>query len=169
MIETIFEAENMNEQGICRGWVCNWVSRCKQGATITSRHQLSNMLAAAPYNAPNATNNSIDASFGLIALRSTKNSNPPVDVTWIATELTKGTGYFVFGVRGKMLNIQTGSYNNSGHAMATRKGRGKLQFFDPNTGLYEFGNTFEFFGFLPGYVDYYYPDLLSREAEIKVF
>lgn len=53
--------------------------------------------------------------------------------------------------------------------MGTRKGYGRLQFFDPNEGLIEFVNTLEFYDFLPSYIRTTYPDLLTREAEVKRF
>lgn len=168
-MKTIFEAGNMNDKGICRGWACDWISRSKSGQLINSRydmgsaHQVGNLYNAAQ------TNDGVDVNFGLVSLGRVVNASHPISPSWIATELTKGTGYFLFAVRGKTLNLKNGTYDNSGHAMATRKGYGELQFFDPNLGVIEFDNTLEFYDFLPTYIRTTYPDLLSREAEVKKF
>jgi hypothetical protein len=165
----IFEAGNMNERGICRGWSCDWIKRGKSGQVIGSRydlssgHQVGNLWDAAP------DNDGIDTNFALVTLARVRSTSTPISPTWIATELTKGTGYYLFAVRGRTLNARTGSYDESGHAMATRKGMGKLQFFDPNEGLLEFDNTLEFYDYLPTYIRTTYPDLLSKEAEVKKF
>ena len=104
-------------------------------------------------------------------MRTTTNTNPPIGVNWIATELTRGTGYFLFAVRGRTLNLHVdpATYENEGHAMATRKGLGSLQFFDPNEGLLEFDNSLEFYQYIPNYISTNYPDLLSKEAEVHLF
>ena len=165
----IFDAGNMNDEGICRGWGCDWIKRSKGGQIVNSRYDLSSghevkrLYDAAP------NNDGVDAQFGLVGLSTVRNMNPPIRADWVATELTKGTGYFLFAVRGKTLNIKRGRYDNSGHAMATRKGYGALQFFDPNEGVMEFTNTLKFFEFLPTYIRDSYPDLLSREAEVRRF
>ncbi len=160
-------AGNMNREGICRGWVCDWIKRSKAGEIIDSRYKLSSGHAVKQIWEAAPDNDGIDIGFGLVSLSGQKNTKHPIPVEWIATELTKGTGYFVFGVRGKTLNLRTQAYDNSGHAMATRKGYGPLQFFDPNEGLMEFTNTLEFFDFIPTYIQNTYADLLSREAEVK--
>ena len=165
----VFDAGNMNNKGICRGWACDWISRSKNGQVVTSRYELGSghMVGNLWDTAPD--NDGIDTNFGLVSLGRVTNTSNPISPNWIATELTKGTGYFLFAVRGKTLNVQTGTYDGSGHAMATRKGYGKLQFFDPNLGVLEFDNTLEFYGYLPAYIRTTYPDLLSRQAEIKKF
>ena len=168
-MRTVFDAGNMNDAGICRGWACDWISRWTKGQEITSRYDLSSgHLVAGLWNAA-ADNDAIDANFGLAAVGRVNNTSVPISPIWIATELTKGTGHFLFAVRGKTLNIAKARYDGSGHAMATRKGFGKLQFFDPNLGVIEFDNTLEFYNYLPGYIRATYPDLLSKEAEVKKF
>jgi hypothetical protein len=81
----------------------------------------------------------------------------------------QGRGYFLFAVRGKTLNVRNGVFDHEGHAMGTRKGRGPFQFFDPNEGLLEFDSSLEFYDYLPNYLNTTYPDLLSKEAEVKLF
>lgn len=168
-MKKIFDAGNMNDKGICRGWACDWIRQSKNGKNIKSRYDLgSGWLVGKKWDAA-PDNDGIDTSFGLVSLTRVKSTSNPISPDWIATELTKGTGYFLFAVRGKTLNTRSGSYDSSGHAMATRKGLGKLHFFDPNEGVIEFDNTIEFYEFLPGYIRDNYPDLLSKEAEIKKF
>jgi hypothetical protein len=166
-MQKIFDAGNMNEGGICRRWACDWISRSLQGQVIRSRYDLSSAHGNRT-NGPRG-NAAVVNSFGLNARRSATNTNPPLSVAWMATELTRGTGYFLFSVRGRTLNVATGRFDNSGHAMATRKGIGPLQFFDPNEGLMEFDNSKEFYDYLPSFVLNTYPDLLSREAEVLLF
>lgn len=169
-MELIFEAGNMNDKGICRGWVCDWVVRCKGGENIRSRYDLSSgHRVEGLFNTPPLTNDGIDGHNHLVPLTTVVNTAPPINPIWIATELTKGTGHFIFGVRGRSLNVGQGRYNYSGHALGTRKGYGKLQFFDPNTGLMEFDNTLGFFDYLPRYLRTTYPGLLTLEAEVKKF
>ena len=67
------------------------------------------------------------------------------------------------------LNVKKGTYDGSGHAMATRKGKGKLQFLDPNLGIMEFDNSLEFFNWLPQYLDMNYKGLLTQQAQVKRF
>jgi len=168
-MRTVFDAGNMNNKGICRGWACDWTARSKGGQVINSRYDLgSGHLVGALWDAA-PDNDGIDTNFGLVSLGRVTNSSNPISPTWITTELTKGTGYFLFAVRGRTLNVKNGTYDGSGHAMATRKGLGKLQFFDPNLGVIEFDNTMEFYDYLPSYIRTTYPDLLSKEAEIKKF
>lgn len=165
----VFDAEDMNAGGICRGWVCDWIRRSKAGQAIASRHHLgSEHLVGALWDAAD-DNDGIDANFGLRPLETKANKRRPIDPQWIATELTKGTGHYVFAVRGRTLNTRRGRFDDSGHAMGTRKGYGRLQFFDPNEGLIEFDNTLEFYDFLPSYIRTTYPDLLTKEAEVKRF
>jgi hypothetical protein len=172
MPTTIFDAGDMNAQGICRAWACEWIKKCKQGVAVTSKAHLDSQAATATKyqaGAANGGNDGIDAQYGLVPITVTKNTNTPLDVQWIGTELTKGTGYFLFAVRGKTLNVAKGSFDNSGHAMATRKGLGPLQFFDPNLGVRQFDNSVEFYNWLPKYIKETYPGLLSREGEVKKF
>lgn len=168
-MQKIFDAGNMNEDGICRGWVCDWISRSKAGQVIASRYDLGSGHHVKGLWDAAADNDGIDANFGLIPKTSIRNASPPISALWLTTELTKGTGFFIFGVRGRTLNVSTGSYDDSGHAMATRKGMGRLQFFDPNEGLLEFDSSIEFYDYLPNYIRTTYPDLLSREGEVKKF
>jgi hypothetical protein len=169
---TIFEAGDMNAKGICRALVCDWITKGQAGVDVKSKYDFDSTWEnqrkwiLGDSIAPNV---GIDQVYGLVAANTVQNNNPPIDTDWIAAGLTRGTGYFMFAVRGKMLNIQTRRYDNSGHAMGTRKGLGAFQFFDPNLGLIEFGSTLEFYDYLPGYVATYYPSLLSRQAEVQRF
>lgn len=173
MATQLFDAGNMNAKGICYAIACDWIVKSKAGVNVTSRydfdssHGNENRWKAGDRLEPGG--NGVDTVFGLAPTATTWNNSPPVSPTWIATELTKGSGFAIFSVWGRTLNVKKGTYDGSGHAMATRKGKGKLQFLDPNLGIMEFDNSLEFFNWLPQYIDMNYKGLLTQQAQVKRF
>lgn len=173
MANLVFDAGNMNAKGICYAIACDWIVKSRNGTQVASRYDFDSAHAnQGRWNAGDRLEpggNGIDTVFGIAPARIVENTNPPVPTGWIATELTKGTGFFLFSVWGRTLNLAKGSYDGSGHAMATRKGHGKLQFLDPNLGIMEFDNSLEFYQWLPGYLTSSYRDLLTQQAQVKHF
>ncbi len=173
MATLVFDAGNMNAKGICYAIACDWIVKSRNGVQVASRYDFDSAHAnEGKWNAGDQLEpggNGIDSVFGIAPIRVVDNTSPPVQVNWIATELTKGSGFFLFSVWGRTLNLAKGSYDGSGHAMATRKGRGNMQFLDPNLGIMEFDNTIEFYNWLPSYVTTNYSGLLTQQAQVKQF
>jgi hypothetical protein len=173
MATLLFDAGNMNAKGVCYAIVCDWIVKCKAGVNVASRYDFDS--AWGNENRWNAGDrlmpggDGIDQMYGLVPSAIAWNKNPPVSTNWIATELTKGTGFFLFSVWGRTLNVSQGKYDESGHAMGTKKGFGKLQYLDPNLGIMEFDNTIEFYQWIPQYLKTTYQDLLTQQAQVKKF
>jgi len=168
----VFDAGNMNDKGICYAIVCDWIVKCKAGVNVASRYDFSsswdnqNRWVAGDRLQPGG--DGIDTQYGLVPVGSIWNRNPPVSLQWIATEMTKGMGFFLFSVWGQTLDITQGRYTGNGHAMGTRKGMGKMQFLDPNYGIEEFDNSRDFYDWLPNYL-IRYQNLLTQQVQIKKF
>lgn len=173
MATLIFDAGNMNAKGICYAIACDWIVKGRAGVKVTSRYEFDSAWSNEnKWNTGDKLEpggNGIDRVYGLSPSTVINNTKPPVPPNWISTELTKGTGYFLFSVWGRTLNVKKGTYDGSGHAMATRKGLGPLQFLDPNLGIMEFDNTLEFYQWLPTYLKSTYIDLLTQQAQVKKF
>jgi hypothetical protein len=156
-MQEVFNCGDINTDGICRSVCARWLYTCtKKGGSVTDISELGEksfmkMLWDAALSDQHIDKNNLLQERS----RATTSAGSPFSPSWMATQLTMGSGKAILTAWDNSLQRAGGAVTKikSGHSMATNKINGKLQFLDPNTSCWEFANSLEFFDFLPSYIN----------------
>ena len=170
MPNQILNMGNFNVAGICHAISCQWIKQSRQLGNVTTVQQLGSPAAMfMNWQLPNnwqGINRNYHMPFNNVVTRT------QLDGQWLAEQCTRINGYALIVIWGGGINVAAGAHAVAGHTLAVRKEAGRIQYFDPNIGTFQFANSMEMYDWIPGdpngpYMRY--PGLRNRQCEfVKV-
>jgi hypothetical protein len=169
----VFDASDINGPGICHALSATYIRASMRKGLLNAESDLGSKLGA--FMAFQAVNNVDDWN----ALRETyhlrvtdhlsiTNLNPQQNADQITGRVILGIGYRLIGIGSLTLDVQQQARVRTGHSMACRKERGVCEFYDPNCGLWRWGNSLGLHQFLPNFLLTTYRVLLGESSDVWI-
>jgi hypothetical protein len=170
MPNQILDMGNFNVAGICHAISCKWIKQSRLLDNVNSLQQLGSPLAMfMNWELPGdwqGINDNYHLPHDDVVTR------PQLDGQWLAEQSMGINGYAIIVLWGGGIDVAAGAHALAGHTVAVRKQPGRIQYFDPNIGTFQFSNSLEMYNWLPAdpngpYMQY--PTLRNRQCEfVKV-